>query len=521
MFRWVESGVLAPASPWSPFRPTGAASYRDFCSRAILSAIYSLPCFSGGGFDVLGWRGLFIVAILPAFLVLYIRSKVSESPGWTPSRVHSVDQVARRPAGGANIRRYLYAIALMAAAATFSHGTQDLYPTFLRLPHGFSVHEVSMIAIVYNVGAILGCLCGGTLSQWLGRRREVVLAAVLALALALMPFWAAASGAVALAGTAFCMQFLVQSMFGAMPAHLNEISPRESRATFPGFTYQFGNFLAAEDADSLLVDQILSARKRRGRPVVIGLCGAQGSGKSTTAGRLAGKLQAGGHATAVVSIDDFYLTRSERTALAESTHPLLATRGVPGTHDVELAIHTLLNLLQASAADTVPIPQFDKSRDDRLPEGQWTPHRGSVEVVLLEGWCVGARPQPQDALTTPLNQLEREEDTDGRWRRYVNQRLEGDYADLFSLVDTRILLRPPDFETAYSWRAQQEAGLSRTGQSLSPMTDVELRRFIAHYERLTRWILLDEPAHVIVHLDSRRVPIQYCLKEFEPPTPKR
>jgi SHS family lactate transporter-like MFS transporter len=157
-----------------------------------------------------------------------------------------VDRAARSPASGANIRRYLYAIALMAAAATFSHGTQDLYPTFLRVQHGFSVHEVSMIAIVYNIGAILGCLCGGTLSQWLGRRREVALAAVLAVAL--MPFWASASGVVSLAGTAFCMQFLVQSMFGAMPAHLNEISPRESRATFPGFTYQFGNFLAAGNA---------------------------------------------------------------------------------------------------------------------------------------------------------------------------------------------------------------------------------------------------------------------------------
>jgi D-glycerate 3-kinase len=100
-----------------------------------------------------------------------------------------------------------------------------------------------------------------------------------------------------------------------------------------------------------------------------------------------------------------------------------------------------------------------------------------------------------------------------RWRRYINQRLEGDYADLFTLLDLRILLRPPDFATVYSWRAQQEAGLSRTGQSLSPMTDRELRRFIAHYERLTRWILLDEPANVIVHLDSRRVPIQYCLKD--------
>jgi D-glycerate 3-kinase len=292
-------------------------------------------------------------------------------------------------------------------------------------------------------------------------------------------------------------------------------------STPPAFSVRSGGAGAAEDADSLLLDQILSARKRCGRPVVIGLCGAQGSGKSTTARRLAAQLEAGGYATAVLSIDDFYHTRSERTTLAASTHPLLATRGVPGTHDVELAIRTLSNLLQASAANTVPIPKFDKSRDDRVPETDWTPHQGPVEVVLLEGWCVGARPQPEDALTISVNDLEREEDADGRWRRYVNQRLEGDYADLFSLLDLRILLRPPDFETVYSWRAQQEAGLSRTGQSLSPMTDHELHRFIAHYERLTRWILLDEPANVIVHLDSRRVPIQYCLKDFEPPTPNQ
>jgi MFS transporter, SHS family, lactate transporter len=226
------------------------AHWRGFVS-GLLQSGYSFgyllaALLFGVGFDSLGWRGLFVVAILPALLVLYIRSKVSESPGWRASRGDSADDATRRPASGANIGRYLYAIALMAAAATFSHGTQDLYPTFLRIQHGFSVHDVSKIAIVYNIGAILGCICGGTLSQWLGRRREVALAAVLALAL--MPFWATASGAILLAGTAFCMQFLVQSMFGAMPAHLNEISPRESRATFPGFTYQFGNFLAAGNA---------------------------------------------------------------------------------------------------------------------------------------------------------------------------------------------------------------------------------------------------------------------------------
>jgi D-glycerate 3-kinase len=277
----------------------------------------------------------------------------------------------------------------------------------------------------------------------------------------------------------------------------------------------------AEDADGLMLEQIAAARTRCGRPVVIGLCGAQGSGKSTTADRLAAKLAVSGHATAILSIDDFYLTRLERISLAQSTHVLLGTRGVPGTHDTKLMMHTLLSLLEAGAADSVAIPRFDKSRDDRVPESQWTSHRGPIEVVLLEGWCVGARPQREEALTTPVNELEREEDADSRWRRYVNQRLESDYADLFSLLDLRILLRSPDFETVHSWRAQQEAGLNRGGESLRPMNDRELRRFIAHYERLTRWILLDEPANLILHLDSDRVPIAYCLKDFEPPMVNR
>jgi D-glycerate 3-kinase len=275
--------------------------------------------------------------------------------------------------------------------------------------------------------------------------------------------------------------------------------------------------VAAEAADSLMLDQIVSTRVSCGRPVVVGLCGAQGSGKSTTAGRLAAKLAVSGHATAVLSIDDFYLTRPERIALAQNTHALLGTRGVPGTHDTKLMMRTLLRLLEADAADSVAIPKFDKARDDRVPEAEWTPHRGPVEVVLLEGWCVGARPQQDDALTTPVNELERKEDVDGRWRRYVNQRLASDYADLFRLLDLRVLLRAPDFATVHSWRAQQEAGLSRTGESMSPMNEHELRRFIAHFERLTRWILLDEPANLILHLDSDRVPIEHCLKDFEPP----
>ena len=202
----------------------------------------------GLGFETLGWRGMFIVAVLPAALVLYIRRTVPESPAWEAARVATPvkGRNARQYDLFSHGRRYAYAIALMAAAATFSHGTQDLYPTFLRQQHGMSVHAVSTIAIVYNIGAILGCLCGASLSQAIGRRRELALASLFAVLL--MPFWASAGGPVALSATAFCMQFLVQCTFGTMPAHLNEISPPAARATFPGFAYQFGNLLAAGNA---------------------------------------------------------------------------------------------------------------------------------------------------------------------------------------------------------------------------------------------------------------------------------
>ena len=237
------------------------AGWRGFVSGLLQSGYSFGYLFAalhyGVGFETLGWRGLFMVTILPAALVLYIRRNVSESPAWSRPDAHGALSKAE-PGAPRNIRRYVYAIALMAAAATFSHGTQDLYPTFLRVQHGFSVHQVSSIAIIFNVGAILGCLTGGTLSQRLGRRRGIALAALLAVAL--LPFWAIASAPVALASTAFCMQFLVQCMFGTMPAHLNEISPREARATFPGFTYQFGNFLAAGNATL----QVLLANRLHG-----------------------------------------------------------------------------------------------------------------------------------------------------------------------------------------------------------------------------------------------------------------
>ncbi len=194
-------------------------------------------------FPLVGWRGLFMVGLAPALLVLYIRRSVPESPGWTKEHATagSVVGMLKR-----HWRLAIYAIALMTCFNFFSHGTQDLYPTFLKADHLFDPHTVSIIQIVYNIGAIAGGLSLGALSQRFGRRRTLIAGALLSLPA--LPLWAFSSTAFGLAIGAFIMQFWVQGCWGVIPAHLNELSPAEARATFPGFVYQLGNLFAAYNA---------------------------------------------------------------------------------------------------------------------------------------------------------------------------------------------------------------------------------------------------------------------------------
>jgi len=242
------------------------------------------------------------------------------------------------------------------------------------------------------------------------------------------------------------------------------------------------------------------------------MCGSQASGKSTSAARLAERLGRQGARTIVLSIDDFYLTLRERRDLAGTVHPLLATRGVPGTHDVTLMAGTIQALLQARPDNITALPRFDKASDDRVPRDQWPDFEGRPEIVILEGWCVGARPQDDSALIEPVNALEAQEDEDGRWRRYANACLGGDYAAFFAGLDLRLMLRAPSFACVHGWRAEQEAGLNRAARSARPaMSDAELARFIAHYERMTRWILEDEPADLIADIDGRRAPFAWRI----------
>ena len=248
--------------------------------------------------------------------------------------------------------------------------------------------------------------------------------------------------------------------------------------------------------------------------VVLGLSGPQGSGKSTLVAALHRHMAARAIATVTLSLDDLYRTRAERQRLAEHVHPLLITRGVPGTHDVALGLATLAALARG---EPVPVPRFDKARDDRRPVDTWDRAPAHTRLVLFEGWCLGARAQTAAALEQPINALEAEEDPDAIWRGHVNAALAGDYADLWAQIDTMAQLRAPDFATVVAWRQQQEAALrSVAGNAPGVMDDTAVIRFVAHYERLTRHLLTDLPdrADLVIDLDPGRAVTQilarYC-----------
>ncbi|MCB2049553.1 MAG: kinase [Novosphingobium sp.] len=244
------------------------------------------------------------------------------------------------------------------------------------------------------------------------------------------------------------------------------------------------------------------------RPIVLGICGAQGSGKSTLVTALAQDLEARGLRCAVLSLDDLYLTKSDRQRLASEVHPLLATRGPPGTHDVSLGLCVLEALFSGTP---VKLPRFDKAGDDRLDPSGWPEIAGQFDIVLFEGWCLGARPQESEALALPVNALEAEEDPKGTWRRYVNQALAGPYQALFARIDKLVLLQAPGFEVVLDWRLEQEEGLRALSGSTSQLMDrAQIARFISHYERITRHILGEMPqwADLVIELDRQRKPLK-------------
>lgn len=241
------------------------------------------------------------------------------------------------------------------------------------------------------------------------------------------------------------------------------------------------------------IAELIAARlpeRRERHPFVLCIAGAQGSGKSTVARELAARF-----ACPVLSLDDLYLDGAARRALAEQVHPLLRTRGVPGTHDPSQGVAVIEALAQPG---TTLLPRFDKARDEPAAPEPW---RGPAEMLILEGWCLGARPQDDAALAEPVNALERERDPDGIWRRWVNAQLDG-YRPLFARIDMLVFLAAPGFDVVQGWRTQQERDLGAD----AGMSDAELAIFIQHYQRLTEHMLRHarDWADLTIALDAQR-----------------
>jgi len=264
-------------------------------------------------------------------------------------------------------------------------------------------------------------------------------------------------------------------------------------------------FMPLFDSINLHHNESMKNNKKASTPFFIGINGCQGSGKSTLSGLMNYLFnEYYDKKSLVMSLDDFYYTKLERTHLAQTVHPLLATRGVPGTHDTQLMKNVFASLASGIPVD---IPTFDKSIDDRAPIGKWQQISGPVDIVIMEGWCWGTHAQPESALATPINQLEKNFDSDGAWRDYVNQALLSKYPPLYRYINTWVFLKAPSFDAVYTWRRQQEKKLQqRVGNASHIMSDEEILSFVQYYQRLTVHTLctLDKYADFIFELDNER-----------------
>ena len=238
---------------------------------------------------------------------------------------------------------------------------------------------------------------------------------------------------------------------------------------------------------------------------IIGLAGGQGTGKSTISNILKIILKEGFNLTTVVfSIDDFYKTLKERKKMSKKINTLFSTRGVPGTHDEKLLLDCLKNL-KSQKFKKIVIPKFDKSIDDRFPKKKWQQIKKKPKIVIFEGWCVGAKPQKKKDLLSPINTLEKDKDKNGKWRKYVNNKLNTSYKKIFKLIDITIFLKVPSFRHVYEWRLLQEQKLRIASKGKKTMDSKQIRNFIMFYERITKHMLKDlsKKAEFVIKIDDK------------------
>lgn len=245
---------------------------------------------------------------------------------------------------------------------------------------------------------------------------------------------------------------------------------------------------------------------RSGDALVLGINGGQGTGKSTLAAFLCCYLRTQYQVNAVtLSIDDLYLPKEQRIDLAETVHPLLRVRGVPGTHDVALGCALISGLKSLRSGEAISIPRFDKSTDDRMEKSRWSKVNGPVDLIIFEGWCVGSGPVTEAELLEPINQLEATKDPKGVWRQFVNDNLRRVYPPLFDLIDKLTFFSLPDFQCVIRWRLEQEKKLALSQpNAVGLMSDEQIMEFVQHFERVTQQNLAQLPdvADVLLALDQ-------------------
>ncbi len=267
--------------------------------------------------------------------------------------------------------------------------------------------------------------------------------------------------------------------------------------------------------DLALVERLLTAvlSSASSSTRVLGISGAQGSGKSTLAAHVVAAATAHGKSARAISLDDFYLDLPQRKQLAAQIHPLFLTRGVPGTHDIEL-LHMFFASLRGAAPLT--LPRFDKGSDRRLPESEWERVDAPLDLLVFEGWCLGVEAQTGDALLTPVNSLEAIEDADGLWRGHVNACLTRDYPPLWAQIDLLAMLRAPSFAVVAGWRDQAETAL-RARSAVRAMSAEQIRRFIRHFQRLTEHALATLPARadMVLALNTAREVVDVVERCFD------
>ena len=246
--------------------------------------------------------------------------------------------------------------------------------------------------------------------------------------------------------------------------------------------------------------------KKKGKTLFLGFSGGQGSGKTTVVKILKIILKKFFKRKIYVSsIDDFYKTLKDRNEMSYTTHSLFKTRGVPGTHDVNL-INKFFYFIKKKKFKKTKLPKFDKSIDDRLKKKYWFNIKERPEIVILEGWCVGARPQSNSLIKKPVNILEKYEDENLIWRKHVNEKLKREYKKLFAMIDYYIFMKIPNFNMVFKWRLLQEKKLRKKLRFKKKiMSYSEIKRFIMFYQRITLQMIKDlsKSASIVMSLNKK------------------